>query len=77
MRGQNGVTAAIDKSKDVVFRDFLAEANATRAENAALVIERNARAEFDVLRFLHFVFEKTRFRAAVFDAEFLKRHSPA
>ena len=60
MRGEDVVAAAIDEPEHVVVRDLLAEANAARAENAALVIERDARAEIDVLRFLHLVFEKAR-----------------
>ena len=50
MRGQNGVTAAIDEAEHVVVRDFLAEADAARAENAALVVERDARAELHSFR---------------------------
>ena len=71
MRGQYGVTAAIDKSKHIVVRDFLAKTNAARAENAAFIIERNTRPEHHVFWFLHFVFEKTRFARAKIDAEFL------
>ena len=72
MSGQHGVTAAIDKPEHIVVRDLLAKTDAARTKNAALIIERNARTELDVLRFLHFVFEKTRFGAAVIDAEFLQ-----
>ena len=72
MRGQNGVAAAIDETQHVVVRDFLAKPDAARAENATLVIERDARTELDVLRFLYLVLEETRFRVAVFDAEFLE-----
>ena len=49
MRGQDGVTAAIDKPEDVVVCDFVAEPDAARAEDAALVIECDARPEHDVL----------------------------
>ena len=61
MRGQDGVAAAIDEAEDVVVRDLLAEADAARAENAALVVERDARTELDVLRFLDLLLEETRF----------------
>ncbi|KAF5408111.1 MAG: hypothetical protein Udaeo2_17070 [Candidatus Udaeobacter sp.] len=71
MRGQEGVTAAIDKSKHIVVRDLLAKTNAARTENAAFIIERNTRPERDVFRFLDFVFEKTRFTRAEIDAELL------
>src|SRR5947208_969682 len=47
MRGERGVTAAIDKPEHVVFRDLLCETNATRTKNAALVVERDPRTEFD------------------------------
>ena len=60
MRGEDGVTAAIDEPEHVVVRDLLAETNAARAENAALVIERDARTELDVLRLLDLVLEKAR-----------------
>ena len=72
MGGERGVAAAIDEAEDVVLRDFLAEANAARAEDAALVVERDARAEFDVLRLLHLVLEEARILPAVLDAEFLE-----
>src|SRR6266550_865732 len=71
MRGQHGVTAAIDKSKHIVMRDLLAKPNAARADNAAFIIERNARPEHHVFRFLDFVFEKARFARAEIDAELL------
>ena len=48
------------------------EANAARAENAALVVERDARTELDVLRLLHLVLEEARILSAVLDAEFLE-----
>src|SRR5256885_12452766 len=71
MRGQDGMTATIDKAKHVVLSNFIAEPNAARAKDATLIIESDARAEHDVLGFLDFVFEKTRFGCAVLDAEFL------
>ena len=56
MRGQHRVTAAIDKPEHVIIGDLVAKANATRTKNAALVIERHARTQFDILRFFNFVF---------------------
>ncbi len=72
MGGEDGVATAIDEAEDVVFRDLLREANAARAKNAALVVERDARAELDVFRLLHFILEETRILAAVLDAELLE-----
>ena len=72
MRGEHGIAAAIDKAKHIILCDFLAEPNAARAENATLVVERDARPELDVFRFLHLVFEETRLARAVLDAEFLQ-----
>src|SRR5437667_10645986 len=72
MRGEDGVTAAIDKAKHVVLRDLLTEADAARAKNAALIVKRDARPEHNVLRFLDFIFEETRLGRPVLDAEFLQ-----
>jgi hypothetical protein len=60
MRSQHGITAAIDKPKDVVVCDLLAKTDAPRAENATLVIKRDTRTKHYVLGFLDLVFEKTR-----------------
>ena len=72
VRGQHGVTASIDEPDDVVVRDLLTETNATRAENAAFVIERDSRPEHNIFRFLHFVLQKARLRSAEIDAELLQ-----
>src|ERR1051325_5660606 len=72
MRGEDGVTAAIDKPEYVVVHNFLAKADTPRTQNAALVIERDARPELHGLRFLHFVFEEPRTSRAVLNAEFLQ-----
>ena len=72
MRGQHSVTASIDEPDDVVVRDLLTETNATRAENAAFVIERDSRPEHNIFRFLHFVLQKARLRSAEIDAELLQ-----
>src|SRR5450432_111646 len=72
MSGQDALAAAIDEPQDIVMHDLLAKPDATRAENATLVIECYAGTELDVLWFLYLVFEKARFRVAVLDAEFLQ-----
>src|SRR4051812_13237584 len=72
MRGEDAVAAAIDEPEDIVLRDLLAETDAARAENAALVIERHPRTELDVLRLFHLVLEEAGVGPAVFDAEFLE-----
>src|SRR3954453_17708143 len=53
-------------------RNFLAETNAARAENAALVIKRHARAELHRFRLFNFVLQETRLRTAIVDAELLQ-----
>src|SRR5438270_11403183 len=72
MRGQHGVTSAIDKSEYIVLGDFVAKSNATRTKNATFVIERNPRSELHRLRLFHLVFEKARAGRPVLDAEFLQ-----
>jgi len=52
--------------------DFLAETDAARAENAALVIKRYPRAELYIFRLFDFVLQKTRLRIAVVDTELLQ-----
>src|SRR5262249_20491412 len=72
MRRQDSVAAAIDEPEHVVMRDFLAETDAARAENAALVIKRYPRAELHVFRLLDFVLQETRLRIAIVDTELLQ-----
>src|ERR1043166_7541177 len=72
MRGEHRVTAAIDKAEHVVVHDLLAEPDAARAKNAALVIERDARPELHRFRLFHLVLEKARTGRAVLDTEFLQ-----
>src|SRR5438270_2221021 len=72
MRGQHGVTSAIDKSEYIVLGDFVAKSNATRTKNATFVIERNPRSELHRLRLFHLVFEKAGAGRPVLDAEFLQ-----
>ena len=71
------VTAAIDDAEHVVMRDFLHEANAARAEDAALVVERDARAEIDVLRLLHLVLEEADSALPYSTLNSCSWHSPA
>src|ERR1700737_617200 len=72
MRGQHGVTSAIDKSEHIVVSNFVAKSNAARTKDAAFIIERDARSELHRLRLLDLVFEKAGAGRAVFDAEFLQ-----
>src|ERR1043166_10338205 len=72
MRRQYGVTAAIDKPEHIIVRDLLAEPNAARAENATLIVERDARPKLDILRFLDLVLKKARFGVSVLDAKLLQ-----
>src|SRR6266480_5450825 len=66
------MTAAINEPEHVVMRNFLAEPDAARAENAALIIKCHARAELHRFRFFHFVLQKTRLRTAIVDTELLQ-----
>src|SRR5229473_6092066 len=56
--------------------DFLAETDASRAENAALVIKRYPRAELHVFRLFDFVLQETRLRIPIVDAELLQTAFP-
>src|SRR5439155_19557869 len=71
IRSQHRITTAIDKPEYIIVRDLLTKTNAARTENAALIIEPNARPEHNVFRFLDFVFEETRFARAEIDTELL------
>src|SRR5262249_44022754 len=71
MRGQHGVTSAIDKPEHVILRDLVAKPNAARTKDATLVVECDARSEFHIFRFLDFVLEKSRIGRTVLHAEFL------
>jgi hypothetical protein len=72
MRGQHGITATINETKDVILRNLLTETNTAGTENAALIIERDTRPEDDIFWLLHFVLEKARLARAEIDAEFLQ-----
>src|SRR5215216_747369 len=69
IRSQDGMAAAVNKAEDVIVRYLLTKANASRAENTTLVIQRDSRADLHIFRFLNFVLEKTRRGTAVIDAE--------
>src|SRR3954454_6548204 len=72
MRGQDSVTAAIDEPEYIVMCDLLAKTDASRAQDAALVVQCDARPHLHRLGFLHLILQKTRLRGAVIDAELLQ-----
>ena len=72
MRRQDSVTAAIDEPKYIVVRDLLAKTDASRAQDAALVVQGDARANLHRFGLFHFILQKTRLRGAVIDAELLQ-----
>ena len=72
MRGQDSVTAAINEPEYIVVRDLLAKTDASRAQDAALVVQRDARANLHRFGLFHFALQKTRLRGAVIDAELLQ-----
>ena len=72
MAGDGVEAAAIDEAEHVVLGDFLHEADAARAEDAALGIERDARPELDVFRLLTLCSRKRDSRMAVFDGKLLQ-----
>src|SRR6266481_7006182 len=53
-------------------RNFLAETDAARAENAALVVKCHPRAKLHSFRLFNFVLQETRLRIAVVDTELLQ-----
>src|ERR1051326_222376 len=72
MRGQDSVTTAIDEPEYIVVRDLLAKTDASRAQDAALVVQRDARTNLHTFRLLHFILQKARLGGAVIDAELLQ-----
>src|SRR5205085_222782 len=72
MRGQHGVAAAINKSEHIVIHNLLAKTNATRTENAALIVQGHARSQLHRFRFLDLVLQEARAGRTVLDTEFLK-----
>src|SRR5262249_4325541 len=67
------MTAAIDEPKHVVMRDFLAETDAARAENAALVIKGHARTKLEIFVLFHLVLKEAGLLIDVVDAELLQK----
>src|SRR5438309_1352216 len=72
MSGEDGMAAAIDKAEHIVLGNFLAKPDATRAEDAAFVIECNSGPKLHRFRFLDLVLQKPRFGLSVFDTELLE-----
>ena len=70
--GQRVVGTAVDEAQDGVFSDLAGEAYATRAEDAAFVIERDARPEAGLLRLRVLLVDVARITAAVFGGELLE-----
>src|SRR5262249_21617910 len=66
------MTAAINEPEHIVVRNFLAETDAARAENAPLVVKRPPRAELHCFRLFDLVLQETRLRVAVIDTELLQ-----
>jgi hypothetical protein len=63
--GKRAVAAAVDEAEDVVLGDLLAEADAAGAEDAALVVEHDARPELGALRLDVLLLDEARVAAAV------------
>ena len=76
MRCEHGVTAAINKTQNVVVCDLLAETDATRAEDTAFVIKCDSRTNRHIFRFLDLVLEKTRLGITKVNAELLQSAFP-
>src|SRR3989449_11393035 len=70
--GERVVTATVDEAKRVVADDCPSEPDAARAENAALIIEHDARAEIDRFRFVYLGLDETAGRLAVVHRVFLQ-----
>jgi len=62
---ERAVAAAVDEAEDVVLGDLLAEADAARAEDAALVVEHDARPELGALRLHVLLLDEARVAATV------------
>src|SRR6476469_3973492 len=72
MRRKDRVTASIDEPEYVVVRNFVAEPDAARAENATLVVKRYPRTELHRRRLFHFVLKETGLRTSIVDTELLQ-----
>ena len=66
------MSSTIDKPEDGIIRDFIHEADASAAHDAAFVVEPDAGADFHVLGLLDLHFLEAREAAAVADGEFLQ-----
>lgn len=58
MNGESGVGAALSEAEDGIVSDFIHEADAAGAHDAAFIIEANARADIDVFRLFDFHVDK-------------------
>ncbi len=71
--GRDGViAAAVHDTELVISRDVLGEPDATRAENAALVVEHDARPKINGLRLVYLRLDKPAGRLAVLDRVLLQ-----
>ncbi len=70
--GQGRVTAALDEPETVLAGDFVHEPDATRAENAALVVERDLRPDRRFFRLVDLRLDEPAFALAVIDRELLQ-----
>ena len=66
------MAAAIQEAQHIVVRDFLHEADAARAHDAAFVVEHDALAEVHALWLFHLLFDETGFAFAKLDGKFLQ-----
>ena len=72
VNGEGGVGAALGEAEHRVAGDFVHEADAAAAHDAALVVEADSRADLDVFRLFHLHVHEARDAAAVLDGLFLK-----
>ena len=72
MDGERGVGAALGEAEHRIAGDFVHEADAAAAHDAALVVEPDARADIDVFRLFHLHVHEARNAAAVLDGLFLE-----
>ena len=69
---QGGVAASVQEAQHIVVGDFLHEADAARAHDAAFVVEHDALAEVHALWLFHLLFDETGFALAELDGKFLQ-----
>lgn len=72
MDGQVGVAAAVDEAEAIVLGHLVHEADATRAQDATLVIEDDTLADVDMLGLLDLVILEAGISLAVLDGELLE-----